>query len=206
VTFVDLNLDQAIRLRYLLLKLYSRSFTDDFAFAELEPRLEYAPHASIPERRRDEKPEVYRRQALVVGDLETIADSLIKRESNGTDRVVSFGEFERASRAASESREELVALFVDFSPRRRPVLARILIAQACLSQLILATYHRSLQPGELVSHLDEFIHAPATASALAWRDDELSSTTLKVARAYLAERLEWVCSSTSWINVDRTKA
>lgn len=204
VTFVDLKLDMTIELRYLLLKLYSRSFTDDFVLAGLQPALAYDPnHQSWPALR-SQQPAVYCRQALVLGDLENIADALLVQATTGIDRVASFGEFESgmAGAPATDSRHELEQLFVGFSPEDRPVLARILTVRACLGQLIVSTYHAPTTVADLIPRLDQFVVSTDCANALKWPSSGNGEATIGIARTYLAERLDWLTTGASWINRD----
>jgi hypothetical protein len=202
ITFIDLSLDSTIRLRYLLLKLYSRSFTDDFVFASLQPPLTYRPNSEEWKHLRNAQPQVYSRQALLVGDLENIAAALL-REQAGTERVALFSEFETILDARPEhndSLQELVDLFRGFSPGEKPVLARMLITQACLAQLILSTYHHEPDVPHLLLRLDALISSSTAKNVLAWTDSaDGDGSLLKPARQYLAERLEWLYKDDTWL-------
>ena len=92
MTFTDFNLDRDIALQYSLLKLYVRSFTDDFEFAAIAPSLRYEPNHPDWEQLVEADPAVFSRQALVLGDLESVADILISHE-DGKTRALQFGEF-----------------------------------------------------------------------------------------------------------------
>jgi len=202
ITFIDLSLDSTIRLRYLLLKLYSRSFTDDFVFASLQPSLTYHPNSEEWRHSHNFQPQVYSRQALVVGDLENIAAGLLSKHAT-TERVALFSEFETildTRPAHNDSLQQLVGLFRGFSPGEKPVLARMLITQACLAQLILSTYHHEPDVPHLLLRLDALISSSTAKSALAWTESaEEDDSLLKLPRQYLAERLEWLYKDETWL-------
>lgn len=206
VTFVDLGLDESIRLRYQLLKLYSRSFTDDFVMASISPKLRYDPNNDNWRAMRVKEPAVYMPQALVLGDLEKVADALILQQSETPARAASFGEFDQLIENkghADESVQALMSLFTGFSPEARPVLARILVAQACMAQLILSTYDQKTKPEQLGDRLNRIASTLEASKVLAWKDNQRSEDLL-VAQQYWAERLRWVGSSTTWLETDKS--
>lgn len=194
MTFVDLGLDPHIELRYLLLKLYARSFTDDFDFARTSPRLLYDPnHADWP-KKREEEPAVYARQALVVGDLECVADLLINREGEKS-RAISYGEFEALlSNPIDENLQEAITLFRGFSPQHKPVLARMLVSQACLSKFILSTYHAGDASGSLRQRYGEVVNDDL-AKEVSWGTDHDEGFT--VAADYWGSRLDLLSAEIS---------
>jgi hypothetical protein len=189
MTFTDFNLDRDIALQYGLLKLYVRSFTDDFEFAALKPKLPYDPNHGDWERLAVKDPAAFSRQALVLGDLECIADILITRE-DGQTRALQFGEFEMLLEAKrdDENLQEVLKLFTGFSPVRKPVLSRLLLVQACFAKLILSTYESVTEPVQLSARLDELVADPELVSALAWSDGKPAD--LSFVRAYWAPRLD----------------
>jgi hypothetical protein len=194
VTFVDLSLDESIRLRYQLLKLYSRSFTDDFALALIPPKLSYDPNNKDWRTLRVTDPAVYWRQAMMVGSLEKIADTLLVQPADKPARAMSFGEFDRLA-AGGESVGEgvhgLRSLLTGFSPETKPVLARVLIAQACMAQLILSTYEQKTTASQLQDRLKNIVSALGTGQTLAWKEGQ-PSEELRVAQEYWLERLPLV--------------
>lgn len=195
ITFVDIDLDQMMGLRYRLLKLYSRSFTDDFVFASFVPILPYDPNNDDWKRLANQQPATYLRQALLLGDLENIADALLIKEDGGNIRPMLFSEFEGTldNAAISSSIEELPRLFRKFTPERKPILRRMLITQACLAQLILSTYNSDRRNG-LQERLTQILDLPDLRAELSWTKKEDASADLQVARAYLSERLTWIDS------------
>lgn len=168
MTFVDLGLDPHIELRYLLLKLYTRSFTDDFVLAETPPRLAYNPNDGDWHRKSKEDPAVYARQGFVLGDLECVAELLITREGE-KNRAISYGEFEGllSQSPIDDNLQEAIELFRGFSHERKPVLARMLVAQGCFSQFIIATYHSVDATGSLQERYKAVVD-DALARELSW--------------------------------------
>jgi hypothetical protein len=206
VTFVDLNLDESIRLRYQLLKLYARSFTDDFVLAAISPQLPYEPNNKDWRSLRATEPAIYWRQALTVGSLEKIADALVIQGGEKPARAMFFGEFDRlvaAAESVGEGVHGLRSLLTGFSPGTRPVLARILIAQACMAQLILSTYDQRTTAAQLQDRLKGIVSAIEKGKTLEWKDGQRSEE-LQVAQQYWSERLEWVVSPSAWIESDRS--
>jgi hypothetical protein len=187
MTFVDFMLDPAVALQYSLLKLYVRSFTDDFDFAALAPSLRYLPnHADPRDVARD--PTVFGRQALVLGDLEAVSDLLICTE-DGRARAMRFSEFENLFRQEpmSDDLQEAVNLFLRFSPQRKPVLARLLTAQAYFTELILSTYRDPVAPADLPARLEAVLTDQRLAPALSWTPD--GTLDVEMVRAYWAPRV-----------------
>ena len=191
MTFIDLHLDTNIAMQYSLLKLYARSFTDDFIFAALEPKLQYEPNHPNCKTLREENPAVFSRQALVLGDLECIADLLAIHE-DGQIRVLQFGEFEKlfTSEEPDDNLQEIVSLFLTFSPDRKPVLARLLLAQACFAQLILSTYFTTVLPSELPGQLNMILNDKELKTSLSWNEE--NGMELAEISAYWHARLKWL--------------
>jgi hypothetical protein len=189
MTFTDFNLDHNIALQYALLKLYVRSFTDDFEFAHLKPELRYDPNHRAWERLSLEDPAVFSRQALVLGDLECIADLFITRE-DGKTRALQFGEFEVLlnEKKDDENLQEVLNLFVGFSPERKPVLGRLLLVQACFAKLILLTYGPVTEPLQFSATLAALVADMELLNALAWSAAEPAD--LAFVNEYWRPRLE----------------
>lgn len=197
VTFVDLNVDRTIRLRYLLLKLYARTFTDDFDLAALSPALPYAPND--PAQRSSSDTAQYERQGFVLGDLENIADAMLK-EDDGRIRAVRFSEFEAILDTATpgSSLHEVAQLFAGFSPRRKPVLARMLLVQAWLGPVILTTYHRPCEVADLVRWAAEIGRSAEFARALTWTSGLAHQQGVEVVEKYVSERLARLQNAHTW--------
>jgi hypothetical protein len=203
MTFVDLHLDETIRIRYQLLKLYVRSFTDGFDLAKLEPVLRYDPNNEEWRKLTATEPAVYKRQALVVGDLDKICEAMIVREKDFPARALTFSEFEKILTESNNNQDvqEVVNWFIGFSPRRRPILARILIAQAVMAQLILSTYGEVTSVENLADRLESIVASKEAKEVLAWDDSE-DPTDLQIALMYWRERIGWLHTSSSWMEAE----
>lgn len=196
VTFVDLKLDDSIALRYRMMKLYVRSLTDDFDFARLSPPLSYQPN------RTDLPPEALPepRQGLVIGSLESIADLLIAGE--GCDaRACRYTEFDAHVTKGKTDIDDLLELVRGFSPVTHPILARMMLAQACFSRLILETYHHTAKAEDLGDHLERILGDESLIISLGWSKD--AKADLSVVRNYWRPRIEWLKANTSWVSADR---
>jgi hypothetical protein len=195
LTVIDLSLEPQIREQYEILKLLFLSFTRDFDLAGREPVLRYDPDRADPDephrvRLLSEEPAVFGRQGLYRGTLDVVVDALIRTVGQtsedgkgGTERCKTFGEFlaefEAAGSPVDRIRPELDELFVGFHPQRRPVLWRVLVAQALLYDAFLGV--RS-DLGELASHLDcQGADTDETA--------EDTATTLRTASSYVEPEL-----------------
>lgn len=192
ITFVDLGLDSSIYTRYLLLKLYGRSFTDDFDFARLTPELVYDPTSNISRKLREENPTSYRRQGLVVGDLENVAALLVDGQ-----RAKLYSEFESAlnEETLDESLRELMSIFQGFSPVGSPVIARMLIVQGYLGKLLHLSFERKVAAADLPKHLESLLKDAALQATYSWGASAESSAGPAQARDYLAPRLKTLLAS-----------
>jgi hypothetical protein len=190
LTLVDLEVDGLIKDQYLLAKWVYVSFTDDFSLAKTEPAVPYSPYERVPPAERCAHPARYSRQGVPIGALDRAVEGLVKTGADGAQRLLTFGEFEAAlasDLAGSGARYGAFAeLFQDFHPRTRPVLWRVLIAQALLHRELLRVFrdrapsHRPIEqiarvPGEefdllawstskAPAHLDEMRKPYAAAS------------------------------------------
>jgi hypothetical protein len=142
ITFVDLSVEKSIAAEYALAKRLLITFTDDFDLARCRPELKYDPHADILGTAEGklllrDSPEVYWKQGVVLGDVEAAAESLLTEAADSrTARIKSYAEFD-AEMDASDSKlsnamREIRYLFLRFHPEQRPILWRLLVAQACL--------------------------------------------------------------------------
>lgn len=144
LTLVDLSLDPYLYCQYSLAKQIYYSFADDFDLRKAsDPPLDYDPHAENAESKRAANPRVYWQQGVPIGILDNAVQSLIAKEPGGAGRVMSLAEFEgeydRDGSAVRRAFDRISYLFEDFHPRTRPVLWRILIAQAGLYRALLHT-------------------------------------------------------------------
>jgi hypothetical protein len=138
-----------------------------------------------------------------VGDLEKIADMLLAGNEAATVRPLFFSEFELALENAPQDGPlaELMQSFRGFSPQTRPVLSRMLITQACLAQMILCTYHPEQVSEGLERQLSLILSSDDALRELSWTQGQDAADDLRVAGAYLSERLQWIHSSYSSLRV-----
>jgi hypothetical protein len=145
LTHLDLSIDPNMRWQYALIKVLMDSFTDDFELAgkvgevELERRdwIGYRPHAPEAADRRVAEPATYWQQGIPRGILEDAITALIVDD----ERIMDFLEFQ-ARRDDGQSDvhrafSRIGYLFSGFHPRERPVLWRVLVAQAGLYEAVL---------------------------------------------------------------------
>jgi len=203
MTFVDLRVDKTIRTRYQLLKLYSRSFTDDFDYAALSPQLSYDPNHPQWKQLAKQTPQIYVRQGAVLGDLESLCDAMIVTNAQQESRAMFYSEFENlpTGSAGYAAVAEGLMLLTGFSPGQRPVLARMLIAQAVMAQLILSTYGKAMSAEDLPQQLERIISSKTANDVLAWQSGA-PVPELAVAKQYWEERLKWLTAESSWIELD----
>jgi hypothetical protein len=145
-----------------------------------------------------------------MGRLESVLDLLTASED--TPRLVSFGEFERRYVDVLENGEEkkrhALAIasnpLMTFSPEKRPVYWRMLIAQACLYQAILRVPQVSSWPStesewmnELrLEHAEEFEwKSPTSAPTL---DETLGATQDYLRQYVVASRISRDDGSNIW--------
>jgi hypothetical protein len=193
LTFVDLTVEPRIRAQYELAKQAYLSWSG-FSLAQAGRPLRYKPYEDGP------GPEaVHALQHIVLGDLDRLIDSMTVREGDSSLRCVSYGEFEDEYRKPESRVQQAVAkiddVFTDFHPGRRPVLWRVLVAQA---HLHMALVH-SLEAG-LRGLVDDTL-SPANALTpqdyreLDWREPDSSppesealDEPLAAVREYLTAR------------------
>jgi hypothetical protein len=155
LTTIDLELDRSINLQYTLAKNLYYTFSSATDLARSEPSIPYDPDQISPEfinlteskriENRTKHPERYWLQGLKVGMLDILTENLILSEGNAITRIKSFGEFEQeffgkgnhTETSEKNEFEVFITLFSFFHPRTRPVLWRVLIAQAYLYNAII---------------------------------------------------------------------
>jgi hypothetical protein len=142
LTFADLTVEPRIRAQYALAKQLYLSWTGAFALAQAEPSVEYQPYGGAAD-----SEAVSALQHIVIGDLDRLIEAMTVREPDGAVRCISYGEFEDESRKEGSPLLQAVSnvdeVLVDFHPRTRPVLWRVLLTQAHLHKTLV----HSLQAG-----------------------------------------------------------
>jgi len=142
LTHLDLVVDPATHWQYALCKQLADSFTDDFDLAKFAPEIEYSPHDPAAATSKLENPQRFWQQGVPRGILDNAVASLIRSGQEGS-RILDFGEFESRIKepgdAVARSFERIDYLLDSFTPKTRPVLWRMLLAQAHLYRALLLT-------------------------------------------------------------------
>jgi hypothetical protein len=196
LTHVDLTLDTGIQWQYLLARRAFLAFADDFRLATCSsPPLPYDPLSSGAAAGRESMPEVYCRQGVPLGVIETAAESLLIHDGNES-RVMTYGEyelaFEKTGSPVNEAFGEIAYLIDGFHPRKRPVFWRLLVTQACLYRA-LAEGDAPPPEGWTAEALTDW--PEQTRKDLDWQSkpDDLNAAVaapdLFATRLYLAQRL-----------------
>lgn len=145
LTHLDLSIDANVLWQYTLVRALMDSFTDDFELAgqdgevavERDDWIEYRPHAAGAAELRSRDPRTYWQQGVPRGILDDAVTSLIVDEG----RIMDYLEFQAALKDGSSTVcrafDRIGYLFSGFHPRTRPVLWRILVAQAGLYEAVL---------------------------------------------------------------------
>jgi hypothetical protein len=135
LTTFDLNLDSCIEIQYILTKALYQTFSKDFPISRSKPTLPYNPHG-IPGY---EQTNVKDLQGLYMGVVDQLAEALIKEEPGNKLRIISYGEFENKyiEFKKKEHFRAIIDLLLDFYPKNRKVLWRILLAQAHIYMAII---------------------------------------------------------------------
>lgn len=200
LTHIDLSLDPSIHWQYTLLKAIANTFTDDFDLAgkkngaiEIDESdwLNYHPNSTDDLRKRDGSAAIYEKQGIVRGILETAVSVLIAKDDDGNERVIDFREFQDArsdnNTSIHKSFERISYLLTGFHPDTRPVLWRILAAQAHLYQAILSIQESEELDHNLWDHLWEKDNIPS----FDWREkttddssDDAITTAVKLGMIY----------------------
>jgi hypothetical protein len=80
MTLVDLSVDEVTSTYYYLAKCLYLSYPDDYVLAELIPGQEYEPHMDVSQADVESHPDRYRKQGVVAGHRDNLADALIVRQ------------------------------------------------------------------------------------------------------------------------------
>lgn len=194
---VDLSLDPGVHQRYVLLRQAFLAFGDEFAFAHLGPSaLPYEPLAAGASRKAKANQSVYYRQGLPLGVMEHAIEALIANDSSGSARVMTYAECEMAYQdeesRVRQSFDDIMFLIEDFHPRTRPVLWRMMVAQALI-------YRALSEPGDFITEPVQRLFQPNLQQEFAlfdWRtehdkavSDEEILAPLRTAVQYMHERL-----------------
>lgn len=202
LTRLDMSLDPEIHLIYVLARQAARVISDDFELARAAlPELSYQPHTPTAEALRTFNPATYWQQGVPRGILDSAIQTLLVKEDDGSRRVMSFLEFEAARKnvdgAVGGALERIGYLFVNFHPKERPVLWRILLATACIYSSIVTLaereHLRATSPN--TTNLPQLLHVDF--DAFDWRVDKGNaseaqdiSVAVQAVRSYLSRELD----------------
>lgn len=189
LTLFDLNLSPYFYIQYVLVKILYHTFSKDFDHAKLDPKLDYDPNLEgerdpslrnltdeqrkmEKRKRREQEPQIYRRQGLVIGLVDIITENLIEYDDHDKIyRIISYGEFTKKlkNNEFKEIFKNIFGLFLRFHPRKCPVLWRILVTQALIHNVLLNINSQSTKK-PVVSEL--FLNLKKEFSQLDWRTAE----------------------------------
>lgn len=158
LTGFDLKLNPNFSTQYRLMRILYSTFSKDFDFADLDPKLQYDPYLEglhdpvlrepansqreiESEKLRIDSPEKYRQQGIVRGQVDNVVEGLIEfDEYDKIYRIISFGQFEKRLESEEEYSylyDDIFYIFLDFHPGTRPILWRILVTQAIIYKILL---------------------------------------------------------------------
>ncbi|HEX8178849.1 MAG TPA: hypothetical protein VF525_04825 [Pyrinomonadaceae bacterium] len=198
LTLVDLTVDPNANAQYVLAKALYISFTDDFVFASATPALPYDPNRLDWQERRAEDEQKYWRQGIPLGHLDDAADALLKHDGSG--RWLTFGGFQRQYKDRQsevfEKFDAVNSVLLNFHPRTRPVLWRLLVTQAHLYLALLQFRHAHAAQAAARPFAPLRLIPPADRACFDWRHrpDEASDQAVlvkpfDVAQHYLHQRV-----------------
>lgn len=194
LTRLDMSLDPEIPLIYTLARQAVSVISDDFELARVtKPELPYAPHDSEAESLRVINPAQHWQQGVPRGILDSAVEAILVKDGAESHRVMSFLEFEairkQVDSAAGKALNRIDYLFVNFHPKDRPVLWRVLLATASIYRSIglLAEREHSRQALPDVEHL--LLMSDEDCKAFDWRANKSNEALgQEVAAASLAVR------------------
>jgi hypothetical protein len=154
LTLVDLSLDTMIQLQYTLARQAFFAFGGEVDFARLgDHPLRYDPFNLKADSKAHKDPAVYWRQGLPLGVMDGAIEAIL---STAEPRVITYAECEHAyneeNTPVHKTFDDIAFLVEDFHPLTRPVLWRILVAQACIYR-VLSQPHLLSKPGWGVADL-----------------------------------------------------
>lgn len=203
LTLVDLTVDPNLKNQYILAKWLYTSFTDDFKFATIDPKLQYDPNCADWKEKRIVSPEKYWRQGFTLGMLDNAVEALIVSEPNGVLRCMSYGEFVNTynDQAKNKKFRGFIDVFLEFHPRERPVLWRMLITQVYIYQALMQA--RESKMSSATTSITPKLLKPVPKENLIWYDwrqgpneeidKEVFVVPFTVGQVYLQKNLGSLC-------------
>ena len=212
LTIVDLSLDLDVRALYGIAKQMYLTWNSPWELARSGPAIKYDPYDG---QSNGESARVWAWQHILIGQLDQIVDAMVIDDSRG-ERCIGYGEFfKHYSNPESELRKQVVEpsqIFDGFHPEDRPVLWRILLAQAHFHRALMNSFNSDR--GQILHPADAIPWAEWSTFALKARagsngeegeepvelefDDADSLTgTFFAVQSYLKERLVMLGGPTS---------
>jgi hypothetical protein len=154
----DLSIEPLVKGQYALAKHLYRTWNGGPAVAACSPLISYRPNDGKVATDAETA-----RQHIRLGAVDEIIDAMTIREADGSARCMRYGEFQPAYKAKVPEFWNYMAhpreVLVDFHPDRKPVLWRILLAQAVLHRALVCSVSTRTLPPRLVdlverSHFD----------------------------------------------------
>lgn len=201
LTQFDLSLEPEIQLIYTLARQAGRAMADDFDLAKLgNSPLAYDPHNLAADELRKTTPAVYLQQGVPRGILDNAAQALLIEKGSEPPRVMTFLEFEVARNdpdgSLGKAFKRIEYLFVDFHPKERPVMWRVLLASAQIYRAIGTVVDSASQGNQILNVKELLLLTTAEASSFDWRNDlaiddsQAVEQTRSAVNEYLLRELE----------------
>jgi hypothetical protein len=200
LTLVDMAVDERIATQYAAAKLLAITWTDAFDLAAVDPRLPYAPFDPNWQTMRLTQPAVYWLQGVPIGRLDRATEAMVKVARDRPARLVTFGEFDDLLKKDLKGGGAIFGAFADvfdgFHPDDRPVLWRMLVAQAVLCRWVVGSTRRRGPAAAVMIRQDDSIDG--LVQRLVWRaqagpggtsPEDAARAVLRAAEGYLRPRV-----------------
>jgi hypothetical protein len=189
LTTLDLSVESQVRDQYIMIKQLYLTWSASRELAGSEPKLQYRPYESYEGLPEEFDPAIYTTQHLFIGKLDAMLDALIIREPEGSFRCMTYGEFGRQFEDTESSWYLSTAmirnLLEDFHPQSKPVLWRMLVAQAHIFRALMkapeSIASRPVHPASAIPSSDrpDFDWRPSSSEV---PDEVITSTFTAVER------------------------
>ena len=196
ITFVDISIDDGVGRQYQLGRALYSMLSEHHELARYEPPLVYSP--STEDAAQDEAAHYI--QGVGGQFLDVAVEALLHPHStDDSRRIRTFSEFEECYSLDAEDFRSVTDAFWRFHPKRRPILWRILIAQAHLCEMFVSARDTRGAAWANIGRLD--MMSMGSCGTFDWREsvDEATDAAVlmepfNVARAYAATRVPWAAA------------
>jgi hypothetical protein len=175
-TELDFQLDPRIAMLYRLLRTSYLALTKEFEFAAAAPALAYGPYEPDAATRAATEPARFVRQGVATGNVDNALAAMIVAQEGKHHRVLRVGELQLAmAKRSGEIRrtlEEFFEIVRGFDPGDRPVLWRLMCAQACLAYVGWTALNGGRAVEDLAAAVAAFCRDPRTAERFATVDGD----------------------------------